>query len=63
MTPARLRPAAEADLIEPTGYYLAQADGDVADRFFDAAIASLRAAERMPGAGSLRLGNSSAFRG
>lgn len=56
MTPARLRPAAEADLIERTGYYLAQAGDDVANRFFDAAIAALRAAERMPGAGSPRLG-------
>ncbi len=56
MTPAWLRPAAEADLIERTGFYLAEAGNVVATRFFDTAIAALTAAERMPGAGSPHLG-------
>lgn len=56
MTPAWLRPAAETDLVERTGYYLAEAGDGIAARFFDAAIAALRAAERMPGTGSPRLG-------
>jgi toxin ParE1/3/4 len=56
MTPARLRPAAEADLVERTKYYAVQAGNDVAGRFFDSAIAALQALERMPGVGSTRLG-------
>lgn len=52
MTQAWLRPRAEADLIDRTRYYRA-ASGDVlGTRFFDAALASLRAVERMPGMGS-----------
>jgi toxin ParE1/3/4 len=46
---ARLRPRAEADLIGGTRYYLLEAGDDVAVRFFDAAVAALRASERMPG--------------
>lgn len=57
MTPARLRPAAEADLVERTRYYLAEAGEAVATRFFETAISALRAAERMPGAGSPRVGD------
>jgi toxin ParE1/3/4 len=56
MTPARLRPAAEADLVERTKYYAVQAGNDVAGRFFDSAIAALQALERMPDVGSTRLG-------
>ena len=44
MTPAALRPQAEADLVERTGYYLAEAGPDVADRFFDALDAGERRA-------------------
>jgi hypothetical protein len=51
VTPAWLRPQAEADLIERTHYYAAEADAEVAGRFFDAAIAALHAVERMPGTG------------
>jgi toxin ParE1/3/4 len=53
---ARLRPLAEADLLERTGYYRSNAGDAVAARFFDAAIAALRAAARIPGAGSPRVG-------
>lgn len=56
MTPAWLRPLAEADLVERSRYYLEHAGGDVAARFFDAALAALRAAARMPGTGSPRVG-------
>ena len=56
MTPAWLRPLAEADLVERSHYYVAEAGDDVADRFFDSAIAALRAVERMPGTGSPRVG-------
>ena len=56
MTPARLRPLAEADLIERTRYYAVHAGGDVGNRFFDSSIAALRAVERMPGTGSPRVG-------
>jgi toxin ParE1/3/4 len=53
---ARLRPRAETDLLERTRYYRSNAGDDVAARFFDAAIASLRAAARMPGSRSPRVG-------
>lgn len=56
MTVARLRPLAETDLIERTRYYRAEEGDDLAGRFFDTAVESLRAIERMPGAGSPRLG-------
>ena len=49
MTPAWLRPHAEADLVERSRYYTAEAGDEVAEQFFDAAIAALRAIERMPG--------------
>jgi toxin ParE1/3/4 len=47
---------AEVDLIDRTRYYTAEAGVDTASRFFNEAIASLRAAERMPGTGSPRVG-------
>lgn len=56
MTPAWLRPLAEADLVERTQYYASEAGEAIATRFFDAAIAALRATERMPGAGAPRVG-------
>ena len=56
MTEARLRPLAELDLVERTGYYRSQGGDDLGRRFFDAAIESLREIERMPGAGSPRIG-------
>lgn len=56
MTPAWLRPLAEADLVERSRFYAAEAGQEVASRFFDAAIRSLRAIERMPGTGTPRIG-------
>lgn len=56
MTTARLRPLAEADLVERTRYYRAEGGTDIGERFFDAAVASLRAIEKMSGAGSPRAG-------
>lgn len=56
MTITRLRPLAEADLIERTRHYRSEAGGAVGERFFAAAIAALRTIERMPRAGSPRIG-------
>jgi toxin ParE1/3/4 len=56
VTRARLRPLAAADLIERTGYYRLAGGDELGERFFDSALASLRAAERMPGTGSPALG-------
>jgi toxin ParE1/3/4 len=56
VTPARLRPLAEADLVERSRYYGAEAGEEVAARFFDAAIGALQAAQRMPGTGTPRIG-------
>lgn len=56
MSVARLRPLAEADLVERTRYYTAEAGADLGVRFFEAAVASLRAIEKMPNAGSPRVG-------
>jgi toxin ParE1/3/4 len=56
VTVARLRPLAEADLVERTRYYSAERGTDLTVRFFDAAVASLRAIEKMPNAGSPRVG-------
>jgi toxin ParE1/3/4 len=56
VTPARLRPRAEADLVERSRYYLVHAGDDVAARFFDAAVSVLQAVERMPGTGSPLVG-------
>jgi toxin ParE1/3/4 len=53
---ARLRPLAETDLVERTGHYSAEGGTDLAMRFFDAAVASLRAIEKVPNAGSPRVG-------
>ena len=56
MTPAWLRPRAEADLVERSRYFAAEAGDEIAEGFFDAAVASLRAVERMPGTGTPRVG-------
>jgi len=56
VTPAWLRPLAEADLVERSRYYAVHAGDDVAGRFFDSSIAALRAVERTPGTGSPRVG-------
>lgn len=56
MTPAWLRPRAEADLVERSRYYAAEAGDEIAEQFFDAAISALQAVERMPGTGTLRVG-------
>ena len=57
MSVARLRPLAEDDLVERTRYYSAEGWTDPAVRFFAAAVASLRAIEKMPNAGSPRAGD------
>lgn len=57
MTVARLRPLAERDLIERARYYRDLGGDELGERFFNTAIASLRAIERMPGVGSLRIGD------
>jgi toxin ParE1/3/4 len=54
---ARLRPLAEDDLVERTRYYSTEGGTDLGVRFFEAAVASLRAIEKMPNAGSLRVGD------
>ena len=59
MTQARLRPLAEADLIDKTAHYRSAGGNKLAERFFDSALASLRSIERMPGIGSPLLGEMS----
>lgn len=56
MTVARLRPLAETDLIERTRYFRVEGGDQLGARFFDTAVASLRAIEQMPRAGSLHIG-------
>ena len=56
MTEARLRPQAETDLVERTRYHRSEGGDVLGRRFFEAAIAALRNIERMPGAGSPRVG-------
>jgi toxin ParE1/3/4 len=56
VTPAWLRPLAEADLVERSRYYADEAGDEIAEQFFDAALAALRAVERMPGTGTPRVG-------
>jgi plasmid stabilization system protein ParE len=56
VTVAKLRPLAEADLVERTRYYSTEGGTELGVRFFDAAVASLRAIEKMPNAGSPRAG-------
>ena len=56
MTQVRLRPLAEQDLVEQTQYYLAEAGADLAKRFFDTAVETLKTAGDRPAGGSLRIG-------
>ena len=63
MTVARLRPLAEADLVGGARYYSTEGGTDLGVRFFDAAVASLRAIEKMPTAGSPRVGELCDIRG
>lgn len=56
MTLVRVRPLAEVDLVERARYYRDEGGADLAERFVDAALSSLRAIGRMPGAGSPRVG-------
>ncbi len=56
MTTTRLRPLAEADLVERTRSCRREGGDDLGGRFFDAALGTLDAIGRMPGAGSPRLG-------
>lgn len=51
-----LRPQAEGDLVARTRYYRSESGPALAERFFNAALVSLRPIERMPGIGSLRIG-------
>jgi toxin ParE1/3/4 len=53
---ARLRPRAEADLVEVARYYAQEAGEDMGERVFDAALAALEPIQRMPSIGSPRLG-------
>jgi toxin ParE1/3/4 len=56
VTQARLRPLAEADLIDKTAHDRSAGGNKLAERFFDSALASLRSIERMPGIGSPLVG-------
>ena len=56
MKRARLRPQAEADLIEAASYYAQEGGIELGERMFDAALAALEPIERMPSMGSPRLG-------
>jgi toxin ParE1/3/4 len=56
VTEARLRPQAETDLVDRTRYHRSEGGDGVGRRFFEAAIAALRNIERVPGAGSPRVG-------
>jgi toxin ParE1/3/4 len=63
MTPALLRPLAEADLVERTWYYRSVGGDELAVRFFEAAIAAARSIEAMPGIGSPLIGEMCAIPG
>ena len=56
MTRPILRPQAEVDLVERARYYRDEGGCDLGERFFDAAMTALDSIGRMPGAGSLRVG-------
>ena len=59
MKPARLRPAAQRDLVELSLWYAEQQGGaPLAARLFDAARAALKPIQRMPGLGSPALAES-----
>ena len=56
MTPVRLRPLAEQDLVDQTRYYATEAGPDGAERFFDTAAETLKVVGDRPEGGSLRVG-------
>ena len=56
MKPARLRPRAEQDLVDAARHYAEEGGYTLGERMFDAAIASLKPIQRMPGTGSPRQG-------
>jgi toxin ParE1/3/4 len=51
-----LRPRAEVDLVERTTYYAEEGGHELGNRFFEAAVETLSAIGRMPGAGSPQVG-------
>jgi len=53
----RIRPLAEADLIERTRNYRSEPGQQIGQRFFDTAVDALHTIEKMPGIGSTRLGD------
>ena len=56
MKQASLRPLAEQDLLDRTGYHRQAGGRELAERFFDAAIGSLQLVEASPRLGSPRVG-------
>jgi len=56
MTQVRLRPLAEQDLVDQTQYDNTEAGPDLAERFFDTAIETLKVVGDRPEGGSLRIG-------
>lgn len=58
MTEVRLRPLAEIDLVDRAQRHRAEGGDELGTRFFDAAVVTLGAIGRMPGAGSLHLAES-----
>lgn len=56
MTPVRLRPLAEADLVAQTRYYVSKGGEELGARFFDTAISTLDTVGTRPEGGSLRIG-------
>ena len=58
MKPARLRPAAQQDLVDLSLWYADKGGESLAARLFDAARDALKPIERMPGLGSPALAES-----
>jgi len=56
LKPAKLRPLAEQDLVDIARHYAQEGGVALGERLFDAALASLKPVQRMPGLGSPRLG-------
>ena len=56
MSSVRLRPLAEADLVEQARHYAIEGGERLGGRFFDTAIATLDTAAKRPEGGSLRIG-------
>ncbi len=63
MTVTRIRPLAEADLIERTRSYRREGGDSLGERFFEVAVTALEAIGRMPGAGSPCIGELCAIPG